>query len=49
MVTSGPAKAVGLTDRGTLARGLRADLVRFSAVGTTPVVKAVWRRGTRIA
>ncbi len=49
MVTSGPAKAVGLTDRGALARGLRADLVRFSAVGTTPVVKAVWRRGTRIA
>ncbi|SIN85841.1 alpha-D-ribose 1-methylphosphonate 5-triphosphate diphosphatase [Agromyces cerinus] len=40
LVTSGPAAAVGLTDRGSLVPGLRADLVLADLDGTWPRVLA---------
>ena len=48
-VTRTPAELVGMADRGHLAPGLRADLVRVREVGTAPTVVAVWRDGQRIA
>ena len=48
-ITANPARALGLTDRGRIEAGLRADLVRLREVGGTPVVGAVWRGGERIA
>ena len=48
-VTRTPANLVGMTDRGRLGPGLRADLVRVREVGTAPTVVAVWREGQRIA
>jgi alpha-D-ribose 1-methylphosphonate 5-triphosphate diphosphatase len=47
-VTRTPAVLLGLTDRGSIAPGLRADLVRVRMVGTTPTVVALWREGRRI-
>lgn len=49
LVTSNPANAVGLTDRGRIAEGLRADLVQVRSSGGVPVVRAVWREGRRVA
>jgi alpha-D-ribose 1-methylphosphonate 5-triphosphate diphosphatase len=49
MVTRTPAGAAGLDDRGELAVGKRADLVRVRMIGDTPVVKGVWRQGERVA
>ena len=43
LVTSGPARCVGLDDRGTLHEGARADLVIADLSGTWPVVHAVVR------
>ncbi len=48
-VTLAPARLLGLHDRGALAEGLRADLVRVREVGATPCVTTVWRSGARIA
>jgi alpha-D-ribose 1-methylphosphonate 5-triphosphate diphosphatase len=48
-VTRTPALAVGLADRGALAAGLRADLVRVRRAGPTPVIVGVWRGCERIA
>lgn len=48
-VTRTPARRVGLEDRGEIAPGLRADLVRVRLSGDLPVVIAVWRRGVRVA
>lgn len=48
-VTKTPAEAVGLTDRGEIARGRRADLIRVSVAGSVPVVRSVWRQGRRVA
>lgn len=36
LVSEAPARAVGLTDRGCIARGLRADLVLVEAGGSRP-------------
>lgn len=47
-VTANPADAAGLTDRGRLQPGLRADLVRVSVLGTTPVVRGVWSHGHQV-
>lgn len=47
-VTATPAAATGLTDRGRLAEGLRADLVRISALDATPRVRGVWCRGRQV-
>ncbi|WP_029031063.1 alpha-D-ribose 1-methylphosphonate 5-triphosphate diphosphatase [Salinarimonas rosea] len=48
-VTVNPARATGLGDRGAIAPGLRADLVRVRIAGETPVVRQVWREGERVA
>jgi alpha-D-ribose 1-methylphosphonate 5-triphosphate diphosphatase len=47
-VSANPARAVGLTDRGEIAPGLRADLVQVRLIGNQPVVRAVWREGRRV-
>ncbi len=49
MVTSTPARTVGLDDRGRIAPGLRADLVRVRRQKDVPVVRSVWREGNRVA
>jgi len=49
MVSTTPARTVGLNDRGAIADGLRADLVRVRFDGGVPVVRAVWREGVRVA
>lgn len=48
-VTSGPARAAGLTDRGVLVPGQRADLIRFGRVSGVPVLNGVWVQGARVA
>ncbi|UWR26594.1 alpha-D-ribose 1-methylphosphonate 5-triphosphate diphosphatase [Sulfitobacter sp. S223] len=48
-VTSQPAKVVGLTDRGSLQEGQRADLIRFATLDGTPVLKETWCGGTRVS
>jgi alpha-D-ribose 1-methylphosphonate 5-triphosphate diphosphatase len=47
-VTANPAEMAGLTDRGEIAAGKRADLVRVRMAGDLPVVRQVWRAGERI-
>ena len=50
MVTRNPARSVGLTDRGSIAIGQRADLVQIQVTADgLPVVRAAWRAGQRIA
>ncbi|WP_377293207.1 alpha-D-ribose 1-methylphosphonate 5-triphosphate diphosphatase [Rhizobium sp. SG2393] len=49
MVSATPARAVGLDDRGRIAEGLRADLVRVRRPSGVPVVRSVWREGRRVA
>lgn len=49
MVTSTPARTVGLDDRGRIAIGLRADLVRVHRQHGVPVTRSVWREGRRVA
>ena len=48
-VTSAPACAAGLDDRGKIAPGLRADLIRFRMVDDMPVPLGAWVRGRRVA
>jgi len=48
-ITANPAEALGLADRGRIAPGLRADLVRVREFGPIPMVQSVWRGGERIA
>ncbi|MDE3120450.1 MAG: alpha-D-ribose 1-methylphosphonate 5-triphosphate diphosphatase [Paracoccaceae bacterium] len=48
-VTAAPAAASGLHDRGRIAEGLRADLIRIALAGETPVVRATWVAGQRVA
>jgi alpha-D-ribose 1-methylphosphonate 5-triphosphate diphosphatase len=47
-VTAAPADAMGLSDRGAIRCGLRADLVRVHPSGEVPVVRTVWREGIRV-
>lgn len=49
MVTATPARTVGLHDRGRIAGGLRADLVRVHREDGVPVARSVWRLGKRVA
>src|SRR3954463_14372868 len=48
-VTKAPAEAVGLSDRGEIAVGKRADLIRVHVAGSVPAVRSVWREGSRVA
>jgi alpha-D-ribose 1-methylphosphonate 5-triphosphate diphosphatase len=48
-VTKTPAEAVGLNDRGEVAVGKRADLIRVHIARDIPVVRSVWREGNRVA
>jgi len=48
-VTATPAERVGLDDRGEIAPGRIADLVRVRLVNDLPLVVAVWREGQRVA
>ena len=45
LVTSRVADMVNLTDRGRLAPGKRADLLRLRFIGDTPLVRRVWCGG----
>ncbi len=47
-VTRNPANEVGLSDRGEIAIGKLADLVRFRMDGDVPSIVEVWRRGERV-
>lgn len=49
MVTSRPAAAAHLSDRGKIAIGKRADLVRVRRTDPVPVVRSVWRQGKRVS
>ncbi|UZN02877.1 alpha-D-ribose 1-methylphosphonate 5-triphosphate diphosphatase [Cellulomonas sp. S1-8] len=60
LVSGNPARAAGLEDRGVIAAGKRADVVRVHAyegapsehhpLGTpVPIVRGVWREGRRVA
>jgi alpha-D-ribose 1-methylphosphonate 5-triphosphate diphosphatase len=49
LVTEHPARLAGLMDRGRLAPGWRADLVRVRLHQDLPVVREVWRAGERVA
>jgi alpha-D-ribose 1-methylphosphonate 5-triphosphate diphosphatase len=48
-VTANPARAVGLEDRGEIAIGKRADLIRFAMRGGVPALRSVWSKGARVA
>ncbi len=48
-VTAVPADATGFDDRGRIAPGKRADLVRFSLHDGLPMISSVWVRGTRVS
>lgn len=47
-VTQRPAEAAGLTDRGEIAVGKRADLVHVRLEEGIPIVRTVWREGKRV-
>jgi len=49
LVTANPARMAGFADRGTIAAGLRADLVRVRETPNGVIVRGVWREGERIA
>ena len=46
-VTRNPALAIGLSDRGELAAGLRADVIRVRMSGAMPIVRGAWHVGER--
>jgi alpha-D-ribose 1-methylphosphonate 5-triphosphate diphosphatase len=49
-VSAEPAATVGLDDRGEIAAGKRADLVRVrEGAHSVPLIRGVWREGRRIA
>lgn len=48
-VTRTPAHKVGLVDRGEVATGKMADLVRYQASENGPKIRGVWKRGERVA
>jgi alpha-D-ribose 1-methylphosphonate 5-triphosphate diphosphatase len=48
LASATPARLLGFTDRGVIAVGLRADLVRVRMVAGTPVPMQVWVAGHRV-
>jgi alpha-D-ribose 1-methylphosphonate 5-triphosphate diphosphatase len=49
LVSKNPAEAAGLADRGEIAPGKRADVIRVSWDHDQPVVREVWREARRVA
>jgi alpha-D-ribose 1-methylphosphonate 5-triphosphate diphosphatase len=49
LITAAPAAMIGLHDRGRLAPGLRADLVRITVFEGLPHMRQTWRQGRRVA
>jgi alpha-D-ribose 1-methylphosphonate 5-triphosphate diphosphatase len=47
-VTRRPAESVGLTDRGTIEIGKRADLIRFARLDDMAMLKETWSAGQRV-
>jgi len=48
LVTSNPARAAGLRDRGEIAVGKRADLIAVDVVGGLPQSEQMWRAGVPV-
>ncbi|SFR32814.1 alpha-D-ribose 1-methylphosphonate 5-triphosphate diphosphatase [Yoonia tamlensis] len=48
-VTSNPASAVQLHDRGALKTGLRGDVLRVCQIGKTPLLRGVWSQGYKVS
>lgn len=48
-VTAAPAQAARLTDRGQIATGKRADLIRVRRFGTAGMLRSTWVEGRRVA
>ncbi|KGJ04826.1 alpha-D-ribose 1-methylphosphonate 5-triphosphate diphosphatase [Paracoccus halophilus] len=48
-VTEAPARATGLTDRGRIEVGLRADLIRLADMERTARITGSWVKGRRVA
>jgi alpha-D-ribose 1-methylphosphonate 5-triphosphate diphosphatase len=44
-VTSTPAAILGFADRGRIAPGLRADLLRVELIDGLPVLRGIWVEG----
>lgn len=47
-VTSTPARAAGLADRGRIEPGQRADLLRVKVANGLPLIRGVWTGGRRV-
>lgn len=47
-VTDAPARATGLSDRGRIAIGARADVIRVTRIGNAGAVRGVWVKGDRV-
>lgn len=47
-VSRNPAQATGLKDRGEIAPGLRADLIRVAVRDGAPAVRRAWKAGERV-
>lgn len=48
MVTWRIADMLNLSDRGRLKPGLRADIIRFRDIDSTPLVRSLWCQGERV-
>jgi alpha-D-ribose 1-methylphosphonate 5-triphosphate diphosphatase len=48
-VSKTPAEVVGLNDRGEIAVGKRADIIRVHRAGDSAAVRGVWSDGRRVA
>jgi alpha-D-ribose 1-methylphosphonate 5-triphosphate diphosphatase len=48
LISDAPARIAALHDRGRIAQGLRADLIRVRVHEGLPVVRQVWVRGGRV-
>ena len=47
-VTSNPAKAAQLADRGALKVGLRGDVLRVRKINQIPLLRGVWSQGNKV-
>lgn len=48
LITRNPARLVGLSDRGEIATGQRADMLRVRDLADAPIIRTVWRAGRRV-